>query len=96
MVQTVKKIAAYHQFYAVSQRLSPRSRLRQPDTEKVAQCGIRAQRQIVVNVFLLKNLSWLSIIPRIVLHRNDLDDQLFDTLAASTQLLRQAPVRGKP
>jgi type I restriction enzyme R subunit len=31
----------------------------------------------------------------VITDRNDLDDQLFDTFAASKQLLRQEPVQGR-
>lgn len=116
----IKKLAAYHQYYAVNKAVE--STLRAADysgespLEEVAEApehyGMRsAQGQprgdrkagvVWHTQGSGKSLSMVFFTGKIVLalhnptllvltDRNDLDDQLFNTFAASTQLLRQAP-----
>lgn len=118
-ISTVKKLAAYHQYYAVNAAVA--STLRAADMSE----GVRAQ-QTPASYGLPgvaqqpkgdkkagvvwhtqgsgKSLSMVFYTGKIVLaldnptvlvitDRNDLDDQLFDTFAASRQLLRQEPVQ---
>jgi type I restriction enzyme R subunit len=118
-ISTVKKLAAYHQYYAVNAAVA--STLRAADMSE----GMRVQ-QSPSNYGLPsvthqpkgdkkagvvwhtqgsgKSLSMVFYTGKIVLaldnptvlvitDRNDLDDQLFDTFAASKQLLRQEPVQ---
>ncbi len=118
-IGTVKKLAAYHQYYAVNAAVA--STLRAADMGE----GLRAQ-QTPASYGLPgvahqprgdkkagvvwhtqgsgKSLSMVFYTGKIVLaldnptvlvitDRNDLDDQLFDTFAASKQLLRQEPVQ---
>ncbi len=98
MVQTVKKIAAYHQFYAVNKAIE--------STIKAATTGYRKGGVVWHTQGSGKSLSMVFFTGKLVLaldnptvivltDRNDLDDQLFDTFAASTQLLRQAPVQAE-
>lgn len=123
-ITTVKKIAAYHQYYAVNAAVD--STLRASGYSKDAMH--RVLKDMVLespeNYGLVgiknqalgdqkggvvwhtqgsgKSLSMVFYTGKIVLaldnptiliitDRNDLDDQLFDTFAASTQLLRQEP-----
>ena len=93
-VHTVKKIAAYHQYYAVNKAIE--------STMKAVASGRRKGGVVWHTQGSGKSLSMVFFTGKLVLKldnptvvvltdRNDLDDQLFDTFAASTQLLRQAP-----
>lgn len=115
-VTTIKKLAAYHQYYAVNAAVQ--STLRAATTpdkavkEEPAIYGLPSVRGQTVGdrrggvVWHTqgsgKSLSMVFYTGKIVLaldnptivvitDRNDLDDQLFDTFAACTQLLRQEP-----
>jgi type I restriction enzyme R subunit len=118
-ISTVKKLAAYHQYYAVNAAVA--STLRAADLsaplsarETPAAYGVpganeqpRGDRKAGVVWHTQgsgKSLSMVFYTGKIVLamdnptvlvltDRNDLDDQLFDTFAASRQLLRQEPVQ---
>ena len=130
-ISTVKKIAAYHQYYAVNRAVESTIRATgitpsgyNTSHEQNLQSG--AARQTPDNYYLPnvtkqpigdkkggvvwhtqgsgKSLSMVFYTGKIVLalnnptilvitDRNDLDDQLFDTFAASKQLLRQEPVQ---
>jgi type I restriction enzyme, R subunit len=118
-ISTVKKLAAYHQYYAVNAAVA--STLRAVDAypamrigESPARYGLpyvatqpRGDRKAGVVWHTQgsgKSLSMVFYTGKIVLSldnptvlvitdRNDLDDQLFDTFAASRQLLRQEPVQ---
>ncbi|MBK1689571.1 type I restriction endonuclease subunit R [Rubrivivax gelatinosus] len=120
-VSSVKKLAAYHQYYAVNAAVA--STLRAADLsapqvvrETPASYGVpgvqdqpRGDRKAGVVWHTQgsgKSLSMVFYTGKIVLamdnptvlvltDRNDLDDQLFDTFAASRQLLRQEPVQAQ-
>ncbi len=124
---TIKKLASYHQYYAVNKAV-----------ESTLRASGYAQREYMISAEEVasppaqyglkdvqaqpdgdrkggvvwhtqgsgKSLSMVFYTGKIVLKmdnptvviitdRNDLDDQLFDTFAASAQLLRQAPVQAK-
>ena len=98
-VQSVKKIAAYHQYYAVNKAI---------ESVITASCdkGDRKGGVIWHTQGSGKSLSMVFTAGKLVvaLHnptilvitdRNDLDDQLFDTFASSKQLLRQTPAQAK-
>jgi len=118
-ISTVKKLAAYHQYYAVNAAVASTLRAagmgaelriaenpasyglpgvaQQPEGDKKAGVVWHTQGSG-------KSLSMVFYTGKIVLaldnptmlvitDRNDLDDQLFDTFAASKQLLRQEPVQ---
>lgn len=126
---TIKKLAAYHQYYAVNravestlratgytsntanQTIDSISSLVAESPESYGLSGVKAQpigdRKGGVVWHTQgsgKSLSMVFYTGKIVLaldnptilvitDRNDLDDQLFDTFAASKQLLRQEPVQ---
>jgi type I restriction enzyme, R subunit len=118
-ISTVKKLAAYHQYYAVNAAVA--STLRAADRsvalkvgESPASYGLPSTEQqpkgdkkagvVWHTQGSGKSLSMVFYTGKIVLaldnptilvitDRNDLDDQLFDTFAASKQLLRQEPVQ---
>ncbi len=117
-----KKLAAYHQYYAVNRAVESTLRatghsleketplsmvMESPESYSVA--GVKTQPKGDRKGGVVwhtqgsgKSLSMVFFTGKIVLaldnptvlvitDRNDLDDQLFDTFAASTQLLRQDP-----
>jgi len=115
-INTVKKLAAYHQFYAVNAAVT--STLRAAAVPKTNQgelpesyglVSVKGQAHGDRKAGVVwhtqgsgKSLSMVFYTGKIVLaldnptivvitDRNDLDDQLFDTFAACTQLLRQEP-----
>ncbi len=125
-IQTVKKLAAYHQYYAVNRAVESTLRasgyVKKDDSaaarpfvyespESYGLSGVKAQplgdRKGGVVWHTQgsgKSLSMVFYTGKIVLEmdnptvlvitdRNDLDDQLFDTFAASKQLLRHEPVQ---
>ncbi len=125
-VTTIKKLAAYHQYYAVNRAVE--STLRASGFTKIEDVasGVMMVRESPESYGVTgvksqpigdkkggvvwhtqgsgKSLSMVFYTGKIVLamdnptilvisDRNDLDDQLFDTFAASKQLLRQEPVQ---
>ena len=122
-VQTVKKLAAYHQYYAVNRAVESTKRasgfvskqtlgnlvMESPESYglpgvKNQPAGDRKGGVVWHTQGSGKSLSMVFYTGKIVLaldnptvlvitDRNDLDDQLFDTFAASKQLLRQDPVQ---
>lgn len=119
---TIKKLAAYHQYYAVNRAVestlratgyrvraqTPASRfLESPESYGLSGVseqpkGDRKGGVVWHTQGSGKSLSMVFFAGKIVLaldnptvvvitDRNDLDDQLFDTFASSTQLLRQEP-----
>lgn len=114
-ISTVKKLAAYHQYYAVNAAVASTLRAAAVSFEAAqtpASYGlddVRSQPKGDRKAGVVwhtqgsgKSLSMVFYTGKIVLalnnptvvvitDRNDLDDQLFDTFAASSQLLRQEP-----
>jgi type I restriction enzyme R subunit len=98
-VETEKKLAAYHQYYAVNKAVE--------NTIKAASANGNRKGGVVWHtqgsgksismVFYTSKLVLSLNNPTVVVitDRNDLDDQLFDTFASSKQLLRQEPVQAK-
>ncbi len=126
-IQTIKKLAAYHQYYAVNKAVESTLRasgyvpvkdwlhsdklVEEPESYGLP--GVKKQpigdgKGGVVwhTQGSGKSLSMVFFTGKIVLamdnptilvitDRNDLDDQLFDTFAASKQILRQEPVQAE-
>lgn len=114
-ISTVKKLAAYHQYYAVNAAVASTIRASAEisgGAQSPASYGlndVRSQPKGDRKAGVVwhtqgsgKSLSMVFYTGKIVLalnnptvvvitDRNDLDDQLFDTFAASSQLLRQEP-----
>jgi len=99
IVETVKKIAAYHQYYVVNKAISS-------TLKATAEMGARKIGVVWHTQGSGKSLSMVFYTGKVVLaldnptvvvmtDRNDLDDQLFDTFAASRGLLRQEPVQAE-
>ncbi len=125
-ITTVKKMAAYHQYYAVNRAVESTLRatgfaveqettlsmvMESPESYglpgvKNQPIGDRKGGVVWHTQGSGKSLSMVFYTGKIVLaldnptilvitDRNDLDDQLFDTFAASKQLLRQEPVQAE-
>lgn len=116
-ITTVKKLAAYHQYYAVNAAVASTLRAaavadahvaaETPESYGVPGVSMQPKGDQKAGVVWHtqgsgKSLSMVFYTGKIVLvldnptvlvitDRNDLDDQLFDTFAASAQLLRQEP-----
>lgn len=116
-ITTVKKVAAYHQYYAVNAAVASTLRaaavadalVAAETPESYGVPGVSRQPKGDQKAGVVwhtqgsgKSLSMVFYTGKIVLvldnptvlvitDRNDLDDQLFDTFAASAQLLRQEP-----
>jgi len=96
-VETVKKIAAYHQFYAVQKAVESTEKAASENGDR--RCGVvwhtQGSGKSLSMVFyagkIIQKLNNLTIL--IITDRNDLDDQLFDTFASCKQILRQDPVQ---
>ena len=123
-ITTIKKLAAYHQYYAVNKAVEstlrasgylaknskgivsePPASYGLPDVKQQTS-GDRRGGVVWHTQGSGKSLSMVFYTGKIVLamdnptivvitDRNDLDDQLFDTFAASTQLLRQTPTQAE-
>ena len=98
-ISTIKKIAAYHQYYAVNKAIES---VKQASTHN----GDRKGGVVWHTQGSGKSLSMVFFTGKLVLEldnptilmitdRNDLDDQLFDTFASSKDLLRQVPVQAE-
>jgi len=124
-ISTVKKLAAYHQYYAVNRAVESTLRaagfnspledgnLVHESPESYGLPGVKKQPvgdrkggvvwhtqgsgKSLSMVFYTGKIVLTMDNPTIVVitDRNDLDDQLFDTFAASKQLLRQEPVQAE-
>lgn len=96
-IHTVKKIAAYHQYYAVNKAVL--STLKATAAQGNKKAGVvwhtQGSGKSLSMVFYTGKIVLALDNPTVLMitDRNDLDDQLFDTFAASTQLLRQEPVQ---
>lgn len=93
-LQTVKKIAAYHQYYAVNKAVeSVLEAVIRGDSKGGVVWHTQGSGKSLTMVFLTGKLVLKLNNPTVVVltDRNDLDDQLFDTFAGCRQLLRQDP-----
>jgi type I restriction enzyme R subunit len=98
-IETAKKVAAYHQYYAVNKAV-------RSTKEAAKEEGNRKAGVVWHTQGSGKSLSMVFYAGKIVLElnnptvvvltdRNDLDDQLFDTFAGCKQLLRQDPIQAE-
>jgi type I restriction enzyme R subunit len=121
-VKLTKKIAAYHQYYAVNKAVESTIMAigknkdnwqvkespafyglpdvkKQPEGDKKAgviwhtQGSGKSLSMVFYSAKIIQTLANPTIV--VITDRNDLDDQLFDTFAASTQILRQDPVQAE-
>jgi len=98
-IETIKKLAAYHQYYAVNKAVKSTitASLENGDRKGGVVWHTQGSGKSLSMVFysgkMVLNLNNPTIL--VITDRNDLDDQLFDTFASSTQLLRQTPVQAE-
>lgn len=93
-VRTIKKIAAYHQYYAVNKAIDRTISSSQNNTCKAGviwhtQGSGKSLSMVFYSGKLIQKMNNPTIL--IITDRNDLDDQLFDTFVNNNQLLRQMP-----
>lgn len=94
-IKTVKKLAAYHQYYAVKKAVVSVLQASEEGGNKKGgvvwhtQGSGKSLSMVFFTGLLVQQLNNPTII--VITDRNDLDDQLFGTFAACNQLLRQTP-----
>lgn len=98
-IETVKKLAAYHQYYAVNKAVERTIKASSEDGDKKGgvvwhtQGSGKSLSMVFYTGKVVLSLNNPTIL--VITDRNDLDDQLFDTFAASQSLLRQEPIQAK-
>lgn len=100
-IETVKKLAAYHQYYAVNRAVQ--SSIIASGTNGDKRGGVvwhtqgsgKSLSMVFYSGKLITAPEMQNPTILVITDRNDLDDQLFDTFANSKQLLRQDPVQAK-
>ncbi|MBE0513419.1 type I restriction endonuclease subunit R [Sulfurimonas sp.] len=96
-IETVKKLAAYHQYYAVNKAVERTTRASSIDGDKKGgvvwhtQGSGKSLSMVFYTGKIVLSLNNPTIL--VITDRNDLDDQLFDTFASSQSLLRQEPIQ---
>lgn len=94
-VETVKKIAAYHQYYAVNKAVASTMEASKAGGTKKAgviwhtQGAGKSLSMVFYTGKIVRRMHNPTVL--IINDRNDLDDQLFDTFAGNSGLLRQPP-----
>lgn len=94
-IETTKKIAAYHQYYAVNKAVT--STIHAADKNENKKAGVvwhtqgsgKSLSMVFYTGKLVKAMNNPTVI--VITDRNDLDDQLFDTFADNIELLCQPP-----
>ena len=96
-IRVIKKIAAYHQYYAVNKAVVSAVEAAKRTGAGRGKGGVvwhtQGSGKSLSMVFFTAKISVTMDNPTIVVltDRNDLDDQLFETFASAKQLLRQEP-----
>lgn len=92
-IEKIKKIAAYHQYYAVNKALESTKKAVSTDGRAGVIWHTQGSGKSLSMVFLSGKLVLALDNPTLVVltDRNDLDDQLFETFSACASLLRQEP-----
>lgn len=96
-VGVVKKVAAYHQYYAVKKAVVSATHASGDSGNKKGgvvwhtQGSGKSLSMVFFAGLLVRELNNPTII--VITDRNDLDDQLFETFANCSQLLRQVPLQ---
>lgn len=100
-IQTVKKLAAYHQYYAVNKAVQSTINAASENGDKRGgvvwhtQGSGKSLSMVFYAGKLITSPEMKNPTIVVITDRNDLDDQLFDTFASSVQLLRQEPVQAE-
>jgi len=99
VIETAKKIAAYHQYYAVKRAVASTkvaagdSGSRKGGVVWHTQGSGKSLSMVFYSGLVVLELDNPTVV--VITDRNDLDDQLFDTFAGCKQLLRQDPVQAE-
>jgi type I restriction enzyme, R subunit len=94
---TIKKVAQYHQYYAVNKAVTTTLQASKNNGHKKAgviwhtQGSGKSLSMVFYAGKLITNVAMQNPTLLILTDRNDLDDQLFDTFKNCNQLLRQLP-----
>ena len=100
-IETEKKVAAYHQYYAVNKGIESTIKASGKGGNKKGgvvwhtQGSGKSLSMVFYAGKLITSPEMQNPTIVVITDRNDLDDQLFDTFASSKQLLRQEPVQAK-
>jgi type I restriction enzyme R subunit len=100
-IQTIKKLAAYHQFFAVNKAVQSTVNASSENGDKRGgvvwhtQGSGKSLSMVFYSGKLITSPKMRNPTIVVITDRNDLDDQLFDTFASSVQLLRQEPVQAE-
>jgi type I restriction enzyme R subunit len=100
-IHTEKKLAAYHQYYAVNKAVQSTVKASGVNGDKRGgvvwhtQGSGKSLSMVFYSGKLITAPEMQNPTIVVITDRNDLDDQLFDTFAASIQLLRQEPVQAE-
>ncbi len=98
-IETIKKLAAYHQYYAVNKAIISTLQAASEDGDRRGgvvwhtQGSGKSLSMVFYTGKLVVSLNNPTVV--VVTDRNDLDEQLFGTFASSKQLLRQDPVQAQ-
>lgn len=98
-ISTVKKLAAYHQYYAVNNAIestlsaSSESGDRRGGVVWHTQGSGKSLSMVFYTGKLVVRLNNPTVV--VITDRNDLDEQLFDTFSGAKQLLRQEPQKAR-
>jgi len=100
-IHTVKKLAAYHQFFAVNKAVLSTVNASSENGDKRGgvvwhtQGSGKSLSMVFYSGKLITSPEMRNPTIVVITDRNDLDDQLFDAFASSVQLLRQEPVQAE-
>lgn len=100
-IQTAKKLAAYHQYYAVNKAVQSTIHASGANGDKRGgvvwhtQGSGKSLSMVYYSGKLITSPEMQNPTILVLTDRNDLDDQLFDTFASSVQLLRQEPAQAE-
>ncbi|PSJ72689.1 DEAD/DEAH box helicase [Sphingobacteriales bacterium UPWRP_1] len=98
---TEKKLAAYHQYFAVNKAVQSTIKASGANGDKRGgvvwhtQGSGKSLSMVFYSGKLITSPEMQNPTVVVITDRNDLDEQLFDTFAASKQLLRQEPVQAE-
>lgn len=98
-IATIKKIWAYHQYYAVNKAVDHSARATDIEGDRKiwvvrhTQWSGKSLSMVFYAWKIIQSLDNPTIV--VITDRNDLDDQLFSTFSGCQQLLRQAPVQAE-
>lgn len=98
-IATIKKIAAYHQYYAVNKAIAQSARATDTEGDRKiwvvwhTQWSGKSLSMVFYTGKIVQSLDNPTVV--VITDRNDLDDQLFGTFSGCQQLLRQAPVQAE-